>query len=170
MHRRYRPWHYADKVAALLRAAGPDLTVGADVMTGFPGETESEFEETLAFLRAPPFGYLHLFPFSPRPGTPGWALHAESPIPQEAVEERMAQLRALADENMRTHRSRFVGRALAAITLHTPHQLVARGRTAALTENFLPVKLDGGFDANRLVGVKVMELSKDGGLSAIVNS
>jgi threonylcarbamoyladenosine tRNA methylthiotransferase MtaB len=170
MHRRYRPWHYADKVAALIRAAGPDLTVGADVMAGFPGETESEFEETLAFLRAMPFGYLHLFPFSPRPGTPGWALHAESPVPQEAVEERMAQLRALADEKMRTHRSRFVGRALAAITLHTPHQLVARGRTAALTENFLPVKLDGGFDANRLVGVKVMELSKDGGLSAIVNS
>ena len=40
MHRRYRPWHYADKAAALMRAAGPDLTLGADVMVGFPGETD----------------------------------------------------------------------------------------------------------------------------------
>ena len=69
MHRRYRPWHYAEKVRALVDAAGPDLTLGADVMVGFPGETDSEFEETLAFVRALPFGYLHLFPFSARPGT-----------------------------------------------------------------------------------------------------
>jgi threonylcarbamoyladenosine tRNA methylthiotransferase MtaB len=169
MHRRYRPWHYADKVAALLRAAGPDLTVGADVMTGFPGETESEFEETLAFLRALPFGYLHLFPFSPRPGTPGWAQHTKSPVPQEAVEERMAALRALSDEKVRIHRSRFVGRELAAITLHTPRQLAERGRTAALSENFLSVEIDGHFVANRLVGVKVMEIGTSGSLFASTN-
>ncbi len=65
MHRRYRPWHYAEKVAALVDAAGADLTLGADVMAGFPGETDAEFEETLAFIRSLPFGYLHLFPFSP---------------------------------------------------------------------------------------------------------
>jgi threonylcarbamoyladenosine tRNA methylthiotransferase MtaB len=72
MHRRYRPWHYVEKVEALLRAAGPSLTLGADVMVGFPGETEGEFAETLELVRALPFGYLHLFPFSPRPGTLGW--------------------------------------------------------------------------------------------------
>ena len=93
MHRRYRPWHYAEKVAALLRAAGPDLTLGADVMVGFPGETDREFEETLEFVRALPFGYLHLFPFSPRPATQAWALHAAQPVPPAAVEERMAALR-----------------------------------------------------------------------------
>ena len=98
MHRRYRPWHYAEKVGELLRAVGPDLTLGADVMVGFPGETDSEFEETLAFVRALPFGYLHLFPFSARPGTRGWALHAADPVAAEVVEERMAALRALAAE------------------------------------------------------------------------
>ncbi len=98
MHRRYRPWHYAEKVNALLQAAGPELTLGADVMAGFPGETDAEFAETLEMVRSLPFGYLHLFPFSPRPGTPGWALHAESPVPPQAVDERMAALRAIASE------------------------------------------------------------------------
>ena len=95
MYRRYRPWHYAGKVSELLKAAGPSLTLGADVMVGFPGETNPEFEETCDFICALPFGYLHLFPFSPRPGTRAWTLHAESPVPAEAVNERMAALRAL---------------------------------------------------------------------------
>ena len=164
MHRRYRPWHYAEKVAALLRAAGPDLTLGADVMVGFPGETESEFEETVAFIRALPFGYLHLFPFSPRPGTRAWALHAESPVPQAAVEERMAALRVLAAEKTRIHRSRFIGSDLSAITLHTPATLSAQGRTAALTENFLPVELDGRLSANRLLRVRMTGLDAEGSL------
>jgi threonylcarbamoyladenosine tRNA methylthiotransferase MtaB len=166
MHRRYRPWHYAAKVAALVAAAGPDLTLGADVMAGFPGETEGEFEETLAFIRALPFGYLHLFPFSPRPGTPGWAMHAERPVPAAAVEERMAALRALAAEKAQAHRRRFVDRELQAITLHTPAETAARGCTAALTENFLPVEIEGGFAANLLVQMRVDGLNADGTLKA----
>jgi threonylcarbamoyladenosine tRNA methylthiotransferase MtaB len=166
MHRRYRPWHYAEKVEALVRAAGPELTVGADVMAGFPGETDGEFEETVAMVRALPFGYLHLFPFSPRPGTRGWALHAENPVAPEAVEERMATLRMLAVEKSDAHRRRFVGRELEAITLHTPAALAARGQTAALTENFLPVELDARLSANELVRVRVTSLSPEGVLVA----
>ncbi len=85
MHRRYRPWHYAEKAAALVKAAGPELTLGADVMVGFPGETDAEFEETMEMVRRLPFGYLHLFPFSPRPATQAWALHAAAPVAAEAV-------------------------------------------------------------------------------------
>jgi threonylcarbamoyladenosine tRNA methylthiotransferase MtaB len=166
MHRRYRPWHYAEKVEALVRAAGPELTLGADVMVGFPGETDGEFEETLELVRALPFGYLHLFPFSPRPGTRGWALHAESPVPAAAVEERMAALRALAAEKSETHRRRFVGRELEAITLHTPAELAGRGWTAALTENFLPSEIEGRLPANRLVRIRVTGLNAEGTLEA----
>ena len=166
MHRRYRPWHYVEKVEALRRACGPELTLGADVMVGFPGETDAEFEETMALVRALPFGYLHLFPFSPRPGTPGWALHAERPVPAEAVAERMAALRALAAEKSNTHRRSFVGRELEAITLHTPAEMEARGRSAALTENFLPVELEGRLEANRLVRVRVTGLNAEGALEA----
>jgi len=161
MHRRYRPWHYADKVAALQRAAGPELTLGADVMVGFPGETDSEFTETLEFIHALPFGYLHLFPFSPRPATRGWALHAQSPVPPALVEERMAALRALAADKSATHRRWFVGREVEAITLHTPPAIQAFVRTAALTENFLPVEIDSAFPANQLVGIRVIALNAD---------
>jgi threonylcarbamoyladenosine tRNA methylthiotransferase MtaB len=166
MHRRYRPWHYVEKVEALRRACGPELTLGADVMVGFPGESEAEFEETMALVRALPFGYLHLFPFSPRPATPGWALHVARPVPAEAVAERMAALRALAAQKSETHRRCFVGRELEAITLHTPGELAARGRSAALTENFLPVELEGWLEANRLVRVRVTGLNAEGTLVA----
>jgi threonylcarbamoyladenosine tRNA methylthiotransferase MtaB len=166
MHRRYRPWHYVEKVEALRRACGPELTLGADVMVGFPGETDAEFEETVALVRALPFGYLHLFPFSPRPGTPGWALHDERPVPAEAVAERMAVLRALAAQKCETHRRCFVGRELEAITLHTPGEMEARGRSAALTENFLPMELEGRLEANRLVRVRVTGLNAEGALEA----
>ena len=167
MHRRYRPWHYAEKVAALAKAAGPELTLGADVMVGFPGETNAEFEDTLAMVRSLPFGYLHLFPFSPRPGTRGWALHVESPVSPRVVEERMAVLRTLAAQKSAAHRKCFIGRELDAITLHTPDVVAARNRTMALTENFLPVEIAGTIAANRLVRVRVAGLTAEGSLAAL---
>jgi threonylcarbamoyladenosine tRNA methylthiotransferase MtaB len=170
MHRRYRPWHYVEKVDALRRAAGPELTVGADVMVGFPGETDAEFDQTVALIRALPFGYLHLFPFSPRPDTPAWALHAERPVPAPVVEERMGFLRALAAEKSKAHRSCFVERELEVLTLHTPPALEKQGRTSALSENFLPVELDARLPANQLVRARVTGLSAEGALRAAVKT
>ncbi|HVN92357.1 MAG TPA: MiaB/RimO family radical SAM methylthiotransferase [Terracidiphilus sp.] len=167
MHRRYRPWHYESKVAELISAAGSDVTLGADVMIGFPGETDREFEETLAFIASLPFGYLHLFPFSPRPGTPGWAMHQASPVPAAVVEERMTALRALAHEKMLAHRSSFIGRNLAAITLRTPEETALAGRTSVLSENFLPIDVDGRFPANELLDVRVTGVARDGSMSGV---
>jgi threonylcarbamoyladenosine tRNA methylthiotransferase MtaB len=164
MHRRYRPWHYAEKIAALCDAAGPGLTIGADVMAGFPGETEREFAETLAFLNSLPFGYLHLFPFSPRPGT---ALHAAAPMAAPVINERMAALRALAAELSRRHRSRFVGRQFPAITLRAPVAPASPGRTRALTDNFLPVELAGRREANQLVEIAITGIDAEGDLTAV---
>jgi threonylcarbamoyladenosine tRNA methylthiotransferase MtaB len=166
MHRRYRPWHYEQKVDALLEAAGPELTLGADVMAGFPGETDAEFQETFDLVCKLPFGYLHLFPFSPRPGTRGWTLHAEHPVPDRVVAERMSTLRTLAAEKTNTHRSGFVGRELEAITLHTPEEIESANRTLALTENFLPVELKGRQPANCLVRVRILGLNAAGTLQA----
>jgi len=166
MHRRYRPWHYAAKVEALVRAAGPELTLGTDVMVGFPGETDAEFDETVAFIRALPFGYLHLFPFSPRPGTPGWQLHAASPAPSDIVQDRMNMLRTLAREKSVAHRTQMIGRELPAITLHTPAALAAAGVTEALTDNFLPVELEGSYPANQLLRIAVTAITPEGALTA----
>jgi threonylcarbamoyladenosine tRNA methylthiotransferase MtaB len=170
MHRRYRPWHYAEKVAALLKAAGRELTLGADVMAGFPGESDAEFEETVALIQALPFGYLHLFPFSPRPGTPGWAMHTARPVPAATIEQRMAVLRKLASYKCKTHRRRFVRQELEAITLHTPAELAARGRSAALTENFLPLALEGCLEANQLMRVRVSAVNAEGTLEGLAET
>ena len=167
MYRRYRPWHYADKVSELLTAAGPSLTLGADVMVGFPGETDREFQETHDFIRNLPFGYLHLFPFSPRPGTHASTLHAASPVPVAVVNERIAVLRALSAEKTRAHRRQFIGSELEAITLNTAKAAALAHRTPALTENFLPVELAIDLPANQLIRLRVIGLGAENTLLAM---
>ncbi len=157
MHRRYRPWHYAERVGAI-REALPDAAIGADVMVGFPGETEAEFKENYEFIAAQPLTYLHLFPFSARPGTPGWELHRENPVPAGAVAERMAALRSLADEKGREFRRRFKGRMLSAVTLEGGDD----GQTPALSANFLKIELKGRIAANRMVEAKVFAGADEG--------
>ena len=171
MHRRYRPWHYVEKVAALTAACQnssgqDDLTLGADVMVGFPGETDAEFAETYELVRALPFGYLHLFPFSPRPGTRAFVLHQQSPVPPSIVTERMTALRTLAREKTRAHRQSMIGRTLDAITLHTPEALANQHRAAALTQNFLPVELEGAIAPNRLLHIQITAVKDDMTLAA----
>jgi threonylcarbamoyladenosine tRNA methylthiotransferase MtaB len=162
MHRRYRPWHYAAKLR-LIRESLPDAAIGADVMVGFPGESETLFEESFAFIEAQPFTYLHLFPFSARPGTRAWRLAKENGIDPRVVTERMGRLRALiAAKNLR-FRERFLGLELSAVSLHT----VPDETTKALTDNFLEVGLDACIAANKTLRVLVTGLS-DTGLSGRV--
>jgi threonylcarbamoyladenosine tRNA methylthiotransferase MtaB len=157
MHRRYRPWHYAEKLR-LIRESMPDSGVGADVMVGFPGESEALFEESFAFIAAQPFTYLHLFPFSPRPNTRAWHLAQENPVPPQAVAERMARLRALIAARNRSFRQSFLGRELPAVTLHT-----SQGKTTpALADNFLEVLLQAKIPAKLSVRVVVTGLTETG--------
>ena len=92
MHRKYRPWHYADRIERIRRAM-PDAAIGADVMVGFPGESDDDFEQTRAFIERLPFTYLHVFTYSSRPGTPS----AEMPeqVPVQVARERNRVLREL---------------------------------------------------------------------------
>ena len=178
MHRRYRPWHYAERLAQI-RALLPDAAIGADVMTGFPGETDALFQESYDFIAAQPFTYLHLFPFSARPGTPAWELHRQNPVPARAVRERMQALRNLIDGKSKAFRSRFPGRTLSAVTIgddaeqaldrkhHGSANSPAPGATAqAVTDNFLKLTLDaaGGerIAANRLIEARITGLTPDG--------
>jgi len=178
MHRRYRPWHYAERLAQI-RSLLPDAAIGADVMIGFPGETDALFRESYDFIAAQPFTYMHLFPFSARPGTPAWDLHRQNPVPARAVHERMQALRELVAEKSIAFRSGFVGRTLSAVTLSEDAEPAASRENAgvskagapglgaqAVTDNFLKLALeeeDGGpVPANRLVTARITALTAEG--------
>ncbi|MBI4891246.1 MAG: tRNA (N(6)-L-threonylcarbamoyladenosine(37)-C(2))-methylthiotransferase MtaB, partial [Acidobacteria bacterium] len=91
MKRRYRVRHYEDRMAKAYELM-PDAAFGADVMTGFPGETEAEFRETYEFVERMPLTYLHVFTYSERPGTPA----AEgAQVPHQVRKERTRALREL---------------------------------------------------------------------------
>lgn len=154
MHRRYRPWHYAEKLAAI-RDAIPDAAIGADVMVGFPGETDALFEESYRFIEQQPFTYLHLFPFSARPGTAAWQSHREHPVASEAVRDRMARLRALADEENAAFRNRVEQKQISVVTLKSKPEHERRGVTPAVSDNFLHLEVDGRFSANQMPWVVV---------------
>lgn len=106
MKRRYTPEEYADCVRRL-RAAMPDCAITTDIIVGFPGETETEFEETLSFARAVSLARIHVFPYSRREGTKA----AEMPgqLPRAVKAQRAAALGALADELAAEYAARFVG-------------------------------------------------------------
>jgi threonylcarbamoyladenosine tRNA methylthiotransferase MtaB len=168
MHRRYRPWHYAEKLR-LIRETMPDAAIGADVMVGFPGENEALFEESFAFIAAQPFTYLHLFPFSARPGTRAWQLAQEFPATTGAVALRTARLRELIAARNRLFRESFLGRELAVVTLHTPQGARTQAITRALADNFLEVRLDARVPANQSLRVRVTGLT-DAGLTGSVTA
>ncbi len=148
MHRKYRPWHYAEKIRKIHEAM-PDAAIGADVMVGFPGETDELFEESRSFIEHLPFTYLHVFTYSSRPGTPSAAMPDQVPV--HVARERNRVLRDLAAEKNRAFRESFVGRSLDVITL----QAGGDGWTEALSDNFLKVRLAGRHEANKWIKVEV---------------
>jgi threonylcarbamoyladenosine tRNA methylthiotransferase MtaB len=150
MHRKYRPRHYADRVNRA-RTLMPDAAIGADVMVGFPGETEQDFEDSRRFIEQMPFTYLHVFTYSERPGTP--AAEASGSVPASLRRERNRILRELAATKNLEFRRSMVGKTVSAVTLHEP------GR--ALTGNYLTVELARNREANRLITVRIGELGKE---------
>ena len=150
MHRKYRPRHYADRVWKA-RALMPDCAVGADVMTGFPGETEAEFEESRAFIESLPFTYLHVFTYSERPGTP--AAEAEQ-IPDEVRKRRTHVLRELRQRKNLEFRRSMIGRTLSAVTIED-------GRTA-LSDNYVKIALAQPREPNRIEDICIAGITQDG--------
>jgi threonylcarbamoyladenosine tRNA methylthiotransferase MtaB len=167
MHRRYRPWHYAEKLAAI-REVMPGAAIGADVMVGFPGETDALFEESCRFVAQQPFTYLHLFPFSARPGTAASQHHREHPVAGEAVRDRMARLRALADEKNAAFRRRAEQKQLSVVTLKAKAEHDRRTVTPAVSDNFLHIEICGKFSPNQMLWVAVSngESARDGSATA----
>src|SRR5208283_77790 len=154
MHRKYRPWHYADRIERIRRAM-PDAAIGADVMVGFPGETDDDFEQTRTLIERLPFTYLHVFTYSSRPGTPSPTMPDQVPVP--IARERNRVLRELAARKKRGFMGSFVGRELEAITLtHFDGEF-----TEALTDNYLKLRIRGRQMSNQLLRARIEAVAND---------
>jgi threonylcarbamoyladenosine tRNA methylthiotransferase MtaB len=168
MRRNYRTADYARAVEGL-RAAVPGIGLGADVIVGFPGETDPEFEATHRFIASSPLNYLHVFSYSARPGTAAAAL---PPVAPEAIRERSARLRALGRELSLRFRRSLVGRALQVLTLG---EVLPDGRLRALSDNFVDLGIDlAGREAlplmNRLLTARVVAAEEGGTLATLAGS
>ena len=148
MHRRYRPWHYEDRIQCI-HAAMPQAAIGADVMVGFPGETDEDFEQTRALIERLPFTYLHVFTYSSRPGTPSAGMPEQVPV--HRARERNRILRELAAQKKRSFQEQFLGATLRALTLTQ----ISDGRTEALTDNYQKLWLRGELPANRMLIARI---------------
>jgi len=151
MHRKYRPRHYADRIANARRLM-PDCAVGADVMVGFPGETDADFEESRQFIDSLPFTYLHVFTYSERPGTPAAEMADQVPMPVR--KERNRVLRELAAAKNLAFRRQFVGRTLSVVTLNESAD--------ALSDNYLKVQLARPTEPNQLMDVTIGGVTQNG--------
>jgi threonylcarbamoyladenosine tRNA methylthiotransferase MtaB len=155
MHRKYRPWHYREKIEKI-RAAMPTAAIGADVMAGFPGETDAEFEATRRLIADLPFTYLHVFTYSARPGTPAATMPNQVPI--HIARERNRILRDLAAEKKSTFMQSFIGRPIEAITLNVAHSGPRGEFTEALSDNYQKLYLKGRHTPNRWLTVQVEKI------------
>jgi threonylcarbamoyladenosine tRNA methylthiotransferase MtaB len=134
-----------------LVAAMPDIAIGFDVIAGFPGESEEEFAETVDLIEELPVAYLHVFPFSSRPGTKAAMMTGH--LPDRVVSRRAAALRTLGVAKKRAFLERFVGRELDVLVQQRGPDRLWRG----LSGNYLIVSFPADGDlANRLARVRIL--------------
>jgi threonylcarbamoyladenosine tRNA methylthiotransferase MtaB len=152
MHRWYRAEHYARR-AELVREWLPGAAIGADVIAGFPGETEENHRATLALIGRLPLTYLHVFSFSPRPGTP--AAEMQDHVPDAVIARRARELRALGEEKKSAFRAAQAGSILRVLTLHRDGEDFAGPWTRALSGNYVDVRVAGLWPANQFLDVHV---------------
>ena len=145
-----------------LRRAFPDCSVTTDLIVGFPGETEDEFTQTLAFLERCAFASVHVFPYSVREGTKAAAMPGQ--LDQQTKTARAERAKQVAETLSIAYRKQFVGRTLYALPEHPTGGLwAAHGRYG------FPVYIEDKAEKNHPVTVKVIGLHKDGVLVKIEN-
>ena len=130
----------------------PHAAIGADVMTGFPGETDALFEESRQFIESMPYTYLHVFTYSERPGTP--AADMADVVPITVRKDRNRVLRDLAARKNAAFREAMLGREVTAVTIE-PLGL-------ALTDNYIKAQLDLPYASNRLVRLRPRAVTEQG--------
>jgi threonylcarbamoyladenosine tRNA methylthiotransferase MtaB len=142
MKRRHSAQQALDLVANV-RAVRPETAFGADLIAGFPTETDEMFANSLALVEQAGLAFLHVFPFSPRPGTPAARM---PPVARSLVKQRAASLREAGEKALARHLSGQVGRRL--------HGLVERPGTAR-AEDFTEIRFDGAAEPGQIITLAV---------------
>lgn len=162
MNRKYTRQVFLETVDRM-RQLEPDFTVTTDIIVGFPGESEADFEETLEIVQQVQFAKVHMFPYSPRKKTRA-ALYPNR-VPEEVMRRRKQELLRLAEKTGYELRSRFVGRRMSVLLENEEKAGCSSGHTS----NFLRVSLpEGSGKPNDLVEVDLIENAPDGLIGAIV--
>lgn len=157
--KRMRRPHTADdfhRLVERLAEAVPGIAIGTDIIVGFPGEGDAEFERTYRLLDRLPIAYLHVFSYSQRKGTVAASLPDQTP--KDVKTGRSAALRALSDAKWQRFRQTQVGRSFSAVVLE--RRDARTGRLEALTDNYITVELrDAEKSRGRMVDVSIEKVT-----------
>jgi threonylcarbamoyladenosine tRNA methylthiotransferase MtaB len=155
MKRRYTSADYR-RAVALIRERAPDSAITTDVIAGFPGETEAEFQESYDFCRQMSFARIHVFPYSRRPGTEAAGMPEQ--VSEGVKKERVQKMLVLAEESAHSFQERFLGRAMPVLW-----EQKSGGVWSGYTGNYIRVYTRSGEDlTNQLIPVKLESIYKDG--------
>ena len=144
MRRPYTIEYYATLVSEIRRRI-PHASIGSDVITGFPGETDDDFEELASYLAQSPLTHVHVFPYSDRPGTDATAMRGK--VPGLAIRDRGRRLREIAQRLSQKFRDAQLGSVRPALTIDDGATVV--------TDNYLKLRIGEGLARNEHVSVRV---------------
>ena len=155
MKRHYTAAGYANTVS-LIRENVPDVSITTDVIVGFPGETEPEFQETLNFCRKMHFARIHVFPFSPRPGTAAESMPGQ--LSPAVKKERSKKMLDLAKKSVREFQQGFLGK-----TSEVLFEQQSGDNWSGLTGNYIKVYTGSSeILTNRILEVRLLKIFRDG--------
>ncbi len=164
MNRKYTRQMFLDCVDRL-RKASPDFTMTTDVIVGFPGETDADFQDTLEVMREVRFAKVHMFPFSPRPRTR--AATMPNQVASEVIRLRKQELVRVAEAEAYHLREQFIGRTMTILTEEGGSS--GTGHSCGHTENFLMVLVPGqAIPKNELISVELTANTPEGLIGRIV--
>jgi len=156
MKRRYSVSDYQQAVS-LIRSIVPEAAITTDIIVGFPGETDKEFEESYNFCRQMGFARIHVFAYSPRDGTE--AVRMPHKVSDKVKKQRSQKMLALAKESTKNFSQRFLGKVLPVLW----EKQSSDGFWSGLTDSYIKVYVGSDGDlTNQLLPVKLMEVSRDG--------
>jgi threonylcarbamoyladenosine tRNA methylthiotransferase MtaB len=157
MHRPYTASYFEDLIIKI-KDQVPDAAIGVDILIGFPGETEKAFENTYSTIEKLPVTYLHVFPFSSRPGTP--AIKYPQKVPQKTIKSRCEKMRRLGNIKKQVFYKKFLGKTVEVLIEGKRDK--ETGFLKGITSNYIPVHVVGNDELfNTMVQVNINKIEKN---------